>query len=363
MKRFVPILFALIIAFLTSLPASAVENPAFSVEINGALDTEKTINGQNTIVINWLINANRGGLALKNIQGLRLAYDNTVLQLTKWDGSDVIADNSVTTTLNNISQSGQIGAYDTFIRVSAATNASGNLGYLSISLGDPVETYTCQQGTAVTLAQVRFAFRLGKSVSDLAANSIRCMNAGELDKTSQSTAILINTDENEVTSYEYLKQNGGVAVGGDTLSTPAITYPNSTVINVGNNELSGDTPNPMETEVPNNPAGQNESVFQMSVSEQPPILEDMYNQNESNNFSDAAGSSESLGQADAASLAESLDFSDTADPNVGAPDMIWLIFVLVGIALLVVLFVVIYRKKLIKPKIELKNTIVQNDEN
>ena len=78
-----------------------------SVSIEGAFDSENTFHRQNTLVLDWQITANREGLTLRYAQGLRLAYDNTVLQLMRWDGGDVIPDDAVDIAFQPISPAGR----------------------------------------------------------------------------------------------------------------------------------------------------------------------------------------------------------------------------------------------------------------
>ena len=251
MKRFTSILLTLILFLsgtVSAVSALAVDNPAFALKAEGTLDTGKPYNGQDSLVLNWQVMANRAGLTLKNAQSLRFAYDNAVLQLMKWDGSSVIADSGIGTSLTSVSQAGRIGVYDAGgLRVYAAKNAPGNMGYLSMSFGDPFDTCTCPQGLYVSLVQVRFAFRSGKSAADLNEDSIRCLTAGELSAIALSSAILLNTDENGGTSYEYLRQEGGVAAGGDALDAPTIAYPR------GPGDHGGKTDPPKEDPTPATP--------------------------------------------------------------------------------------------------------------
>ena len=269
MKRLKPLLLAMTLCLFLSIPAFSVDNPAFSVEINGVLDSIQSFNRQSSLVLDWRIMANREGLALRNTQGLRLAYDNTVLQLMKWDGSDVIDDSAMGVTFSVISQAGRVGAYNTSLRISAAKNATGNQGYLNISLGSAFEAFACPQGVFVTLAQVRLAFRPGKTIADLTENSIRCMDASELAATAQSSAVLINTTENEITSYEYMRQEGGVEMGGDKLNTPTIDYPrgNPTNDDPSTEPPPTDTGAPPDTTELETPSGSTQSDTSPSLSD------------------------------------------------------------------------------------------------
>jgi hypothetical protein len=262
LKLFLLVLLIFNICILIHIPVYAIDNPAFSVVINGMLDPETSFDGQGTMVVDWQITANKDGLTLRNTQGLRLAYDSTALQLIKWDGSGVVADASIGATFSPMPQAGRAGVYNFGFRVYAAKSTSGNIGYLGITLGDDYETYACSKGDLVSLAQVRFAFRPGKSDSDLTSVSIRCMDAGELAATNQSTAILINTDENAGKSYEYLRQAHGAVLGADTLNAPTITYPHKVSENGenGGNDGNKGLPNekPGGSGEPDTPAGAGE---------------------------------------------------------------------------------------------------------
>jgi len=103
MKRPLLIVIALAICLFASANILAVGNPTFSVNIIGTPDADTTFNGQNTLVFDWQIITNKAGLTLRYAQGLRLAYDNTVLQLMKWDGSDVIEDGILSNNFNPVS--------------------------------------------------------------------------------------------------------------------------------------------------------------------------------------------------------------------------------------------------------------------
>jgi len=226
------------------------------VRINGTFDATKTINEQSTLVFDWQIMSHEDGLILNNTQGLRLAYDNTVLQLMSWDGSDTIVDTNINTSYTAVANAGIVGAYGDNLSVYSTTDESGKLGFVNISLGDPFETYDCIPGENLLLAQIRFAFRAGKTLDDLNADSIRCQNISELDATAQSSAILLNTDDDYAASYEYLRQSNGTALGGDKLNAPTITYPG--------NEISTEVPSELSTSVPEAPDQTipNESVVQ-----------------------------------------------------------------------------------------------------
>ena len=231
----------------------AADNPAFSTQLQGEYDEAVTSGGQHSLVLDWRIKANRVGLNLNNAQVLCLAYDNTVLQIMKWDG-ELISDADIGTNLKSVSQTGKAGVYNYNVRVYAAHDSVGGVGYLCLALGDPYEIYACPVGSYLSLLKVRFAFRNGKSDSDLTAGSIRIMTAVELQATAQSTVMRISTDENGGTFYDYLRQMGGVPQGGDTLNAPVITYPGENGQSVEDDGAFGETSIPSDTENPSDSA-------------------------------------------------------------------------------------------------------------
>ena len=246
MRKIVLLCIVVTLFLSVSTPIFAIDNPAFLIKINGTLDNDIKINNQSTFVIDWQVMANRDELTLRNTQGLRLSFDNTLLQLIKWDGSGIVTGGNTGTNFSPVSQAGQVGAYNSDLRIFAAQNITR--GLISISLGSFYDEYLCPKQTYVSLAQLRFAFRDGKSPEDLTATSIRCMNAGELSSTAQSSSVLLNTNENDVTSYEYLRQENGTALAGDKLNAPLISYPH------GSSDNSNDIDEPYEgTSNPNNP--------------------------------------------------------------------------------------------------------------
>ena len=315
-----------------SIPASAIEDPVFTVSIAGAIDSGKTFNDQSTLVLSWRIQANSEGLVLSNVQGLRLAFDNTVLQLMNWVGSDTIADSGITTSYTLVPDAGMVGAYGANALVFAAKSDSNHLGYVSLSLGDVFETYDCSQGEDVLLAQIRFAFRAGKSEEDLKADSIRCQNISELNEMAQSSAVLLNTDEGDGVSYAYLRQSNGVALGGDTLNAPTVTYPGSEIGSGGDHgEFPVDVPGTSEPAAPNEPAGQDAAGQDATASPAP--------------SADEAPTMEISPVIETSLPSESANPGETADMDDPESSPTWLYVALIGGAFLAVLFVVFLLRK------------------
>ena len=230
MKKWI-VLSVMLLLLCCSVSAIAVDDPAFSVRVVGTLDTENQFEGRDTLVLDWQIMANREDLTLTRIHGLCLAYDNTVLQLIKWDCTDGINDNLISKNFKpvlTVQDDGiYAGVYGRGAQAYAAVNNDSSIGYLHLALGENTTRYSCSNGQYETLEKARFAFRPGKSSLDLYANSIRLMTVSELLATSQSQALLLSTTEENISIYSYLSHIYGVATNKDNLNAPDIIYPGS----------------------------------------------------------------------------------------------------------------------------------------
>ena len=137
MKKFTSLLLVFTILCTLSQSVLAVENPVFSNNVVGTIDTSVQYAGQSTLAVSWQIQANQPGWTLNNTQGLRLAYDNTVLQLIRWNAASAYADSSIGTDFASQTGAGNLGVYESdILRVYAAKNASGETGYLNLTVGD-----------------------------------------------------------------------------------------------------------------------------------------------------------------------------------------------------------------------------------
>jgi len=188
MKRAFPLLLAIIAALaLLSPTLAAAANPAFTVKIVG---TQETVNGKAAVTVDWRITANQAGLKLRGSSGLRLAYDNAVLQLVRFSGTG--ADYALTETLTVMPSAARPGAYEgAILDVRACRNPGGTVGYVTIELGHYEFTLDCIQNKEATLASIRFAFRDGKSQADLTSNTIRLMTIAEMTDRFQTSAVNI----------------------------------------------------------------------------------------------------------------------------------------------------------------------------
>ncbi|MDR1135729.1 MAG: dockerin type I domain-containing protein, partial [Clostridiales Family XIII bacterium] len=222
MKRVILILLILSLLCPPGLPALAADNPAFSIEIAGTIDTVAKFNGQNTFAVSWQLKANKPNLTLNNTQGIRIAYDNTVLQLIRWDASSPVNEPLPGEDFVLRPDVGKTGDLGSSIDVFTAKSADSKTGYISASVGSVDDLHACPQNTYVNLGEFRFAFKSGKGISDLADNSIRVMNASELFAFSQSYAVLIN--DNQDNSYTYGNHiNGAAQPAYDTLNAPTVS--------------------------------------------------------------------------------------------------------------------------------------------
>jgi len=344
LKRIIHTMLMIILCSFVFKIALAIENPVFTVSITGTIDTGKTFNDQSTLVLSWQIMANSEGMVLSNAQGLRLAYDNTVLHLMGWDGSDAIDDNVITTSYTFVPNAGFVGVYGDDVRVFVAKDNSSALGYINLSLGDVYETYSCSQGENVLLAQIRFAFRAGKTVDDLNVNTIRCQNINELHATAQSSAILLNTDDNDTGSYEYLRQSNDEALGGDKLNAPIFSYPGSEIKVEGQGELPEDTMETSEPIVTNETAEQDETAAPgLSDNEihdvDTPTVVETYTPGESVYPNETNDSTESAVSDNIASPDETTSVNDQESNSI------WLYMILIGVVFLAVLFMVLILRK------------------
>ena len=229
MKKIISLLLALTILTAIGLLALAVDDPAFSVSVVETVDTATRFGGLNTLSVCWQVQANKPNMTLTNTQGIRLAYDNTILQLIHWNAAAAYADNSFHINVFDelFEEAGCLGGIATqTMDVYAAKDVSGNIGFLSLAVGHEGEFYNCTSGVPMSLMSIRFAFREGKSEKDLTDNSIKAMTLPELNYTYQSSCVLINACINgnpgTSASYEYLRQKGGVAIGADALNAPEI---------------------------------------------------------------------------------------------------------------------------------------------
>ena len=241
MKKITSLLLAFTFLCAIGLPALAVEDPAFSVEVVGTIDSATRFDGRDTLAVTWQIVANKPNLTLTNTQGIRLAYDNTVLQLIRWNAASAYLDNTIGTVFASMTGAGALGDFESdTLRVYAARNASGDTGFLNLTVGDEGSFCTCVQGKVIPLVSIRFAFREGKSAADLGPGSLRLMTVGELAATSQSAGVLLNTQaEGGLTtiSHVYLGQQGGVPRDDDTLNSPIIVI-------IHNEKVATPTANP-----------------------------------------------------------------------------------------------------------------------
>ena len=192
----------------------------FTVQVVNTNYSGLNYNGQRTLVSAFQVRANEDDLILKNVQGLRLAYDNSVLQLLKWDASAVITGVGFDDPVSGAGNSGVLGGS---LTVYNAISADGNTGYLSLNAGDSDSSFACPPDEFVALGEVRFALREGKSAADLRDDSIRIMLTGELAALNQAFSVLINAAPE--LSFAYGSQKDGIAQPDwDNLAEPEIIW-------------------------------------------------------------------------------------------------------------------------------------------
>ncbi|MCL2153198.1 MAG: cohesin domain-containing protein [Oscillospiraceae bacterium] len=218
MKRlFSLLLSAVMVLTLASPVVAAVSNPAFDVRIT---TTPETVNSKAALTVDWLITAKETGLQLRGSSGLRLAYDNTVLQLMRFNGTG--ADYTLTETLTGMPSASRMGVYeDAILDVRACQSSDGAIGYVTIEIGHSEFTYDCIKDVEEILASIRFAFREGKSEVNLNSNSIRLMSIVEMENKVQPAAVNISVASGTA-NIEYVYSSRTVA---DTLNAPEFDLP------------------------------------------------------------------------------------------------------------------------------------------
>jgi hypothetical protein len=237
MKRIISILptFALLLVFC--LPSFAFDT-AFSVKVTGTVDTITQCEGRDTFVLDWMLMANNPDMTLKNTQSICLTFDNTVLQLAKWNSTEAIPDATMAVedisspTLGVSRVSGNYKDFEDYnvpMRVYVAKSNDGNKGYLNLTMGSDVGSTLWPQGVYTSLGQIRFVFREGKTEDDLTPDSVRMMTLAEMNLMNQSNGTLNTASENggpEI-AYVYLVQAGGILLDEGNIEPPEIVYPNS----------------------------------------------------------------------------------------------------------------------------------------
>ncbi|MCL2766481.1 MAG: hypothetical protein FWD21_02210, partial [Peptococcaceae bacterium] len=219
MKRiFSVLLVAIMIITLTITVLATGEGPAFSVRV---VSTAETVNSRPALTVDWRIKANEPGLQLRGGSGLRLTYDNTVLQLMRYNGTG--ADYNLTTTLSTmVSAAAPISIYEgVYPTVRACQSTDTTIGYVTIEIGDPELTYDCIQGIEETLTSIRFAFRDGKTQADLKNDSIRLMTIEDLESKVQPAALNISVASGGVNVVHVYRSR----TAPDSLDAPEIVLP------------------------------------------------------------------------------------------------------------------------------------------
>ena len=229
----------MLLLLLLSTTAAAVTNPVLTVKVAG---TQETVSGRAVLTVDWTVMANVTGLQLRGGSGLRLAYDNTVLQLIRFSGTG--ADYMLTETLSGVPAAARPGVYEgAIIDVRACRSVDSTIGYLTIELGHQEYIHDCAQSVEETLASIRFAFRDGKSQADLSGNSIRLMTIEELASRSQPAAVNIMVVSDN-TNTEYVYRSRTIT---DTLNAPGIILP------VPSDNVTGEPSGPANPNTPTAP--------------------------------------------------------------------------------------------------------------
>ena len=202
----------------------SIIEPHAKARILATVDGVAKFNGRNTIVTAFQVMSEPAGLELSRNQNLSLAYDNSVLQLIRWDAASAINEAAITTAFNDVVGAANVpsaafldGVANAF---QAAKAVSGDIIYLTLEprflIADP---FVCGDEYA-TLQQIRFALREGKSIMDL-EGAVRLMDVGELG--ALGSVLGLRTEDNELVF-------GSVTGGPDTLGKPSLEFPKGVTV-------------------------------------------------------------------------------------------------------------------------------------
>ena len=223
-----------LIASICLPPAAADDEPVFTDKVAGFVDTVK-ITGQDTLVIDWQLMANKTGVVLTNVQSISLTYDNTVLQLARWDAADVITPRSldrfsetVVGVANNSGNHKDEEGENVPMRVYAAQSEDEAKGFLSFNMVSEIGRTLWPHGSFISLGRARFVFREGKTEDDLDPDSIRLMSVAEMNLTNQRYGVFHIADDNGIFGmFIHRDQTGGVLISEGDLDPPIFDYPHS----------------------------------------------------------------------------------------------------------------------------------------
>ena len=252
MKKTLTSIFLAAVLLLGMLPASGVlAAEPFEARVLVTADAAQ-FEGRQTFVTAFQVKAGTAGQELFRNQNLSLVYDNSKLQLIRWDGASAFGDSTFSAEFNNVPGAANMPAVGQLegaaSRFQAAKPASGEEIYLSLEPSFEGEPFVCGTGY-LTLQQIRFALRPGVAADDLTQDSIRLMEVSELAVLDSIIAVRTAT-----TQHIYGSQQGEA----DTLGRPTVESP----FKAGQNPNPTPTPiagtpgnpqNPIPTPIPNNP--------------------------------------------------------------------------------------------------------------
>jgi hypothetical protein len=136
-----------------------------------------------TIATALQVKSSINGAELYSNQGLKLAYDNSVLQLLRWNGTEI--PDSAFESGQFLTVSGLAVANTPLFsgtnRCLITKDNSGDTRYFSFEPSFMDECFECSKDYT-TLEQIRFAFRPGKTIADLNENTIRLMRKSVFGK-------------------------------------------------------------------------------------------------------------------------------------------------------------------------------------
>ena len=203
------------------IPVTAAAEPDYVVCLNGWLDTN------NTYVVEFQVKT-ANGATLAKLQSIKLSVDYEVLKHVRWDSSPADnINNALTPSLVDLPQYmfSCLEGWATGSSFRGAKSANGERLLMKLEPSKSEDVFDSPDGyafeTLTTLEAIRFVFQPGYSFENLTADTIRLMNAEELQATNQSEQVALNNPSDPV--YKYGTQaNGEFTPENDTAGPNAL---------------------------------------------------------------------------------------------------------------------------------------------
>ena len=205
--------------FTQTFIAAPMDN--YAVVIQGRIDSDMLYNGKDTYELAFQLQTNNEAV-VSRVMSFALAFDSTKLELIQWENPAVIDNLTVEEVFNPVLP-GQFRPYRYYdeiedYRVNLSTefarNADDTIRYLLLQ--PSFQEYEYKFSELTTIVKIRFAFKDGYSAKNLDDQSIRFMNAAELQKFKQNVVLQISDGDN---AFIFGKlENGQIVYGDDEFS-------------------------------------------------------------------------------------------------------------------------------------------------